>query len=92
VQLAKNVFKASKVIAIAGSDEKCKWLKKIGADVALCVAIHAHNSEFYSDYYVYLGTTNPLRSIVLSQQLPNPHSWTVISTTSAGISSILALR
>ncbi|KAF9078814.1 NAD(P)-binding protein [Rhodocollybia butyracea] len=35
VQLAKNVFKASKVIAIAGSDEKCEWLKKIGADVAL---------------------------------------------------------
>jgi len=35
VQLAKHVYKASKVIAIAGSDEKCEWLKKIGADVAL---------------------------------------------------------
>jgi NADPH-dependent curcumin reductase CurA len=35
VQLAKHVFKASKVIAIAGSDEKCEWLKKIGADVVL---------------------------------------------------------
>ncbi|KAJ3715054.1 hypothetical protein C8R42DRAFT_228117 [Lentinula raphanica] len=35
VQLAKHVFKASKVIAIAGSDEKCQWLKKIGADHAL---------------------------------------------------------
>ncbi|KAE9407995.1 NAD(P)-binding protein [Gymnopus androsaceus JB14] len=35
VQLAKHVFKASKVIAIAGSDDKCEWLKKIGADVAL---------------------------------------------------------
>ncbi|KAJ3715055.1 NAD(P)-binding protein [Lentinula raphanica] len=35
VQLAKHVFKASKVIAIAGSDEKCEWLKKIGADHAL---------------------------------------------------------
>ncbi|KAJ4495790.1 hypothetical protein C8J55DRAFT_413460 [Lentinula edodes] len=35
VQLAKHVFGAGKVIAIAGSDEKCEWLKKIGADVAL---------------------------------------------------------
>ncbi|KAJ4490214.1 hypothetical protein J3R30DRAFT_47707 [Lentinula aciculospora] len=35
VQLAKHVFKANKVIAIAGSDEKCEWLKKIGADIAL---------------------------------------------------------
>ncbi|KAF8830466.1 hypothetical protein HHX47_DHR2000933 [Lentinula edodes] len=35
VQLAKHIFGAGKVIAIAGSDEKCEWLKKIGADVAL---------------------------------------------------------
>ncbi|KIK68570.1 hypothetical protein GYMLUDRAFT_36031 [Collybiopsis luxurians FD-317 M1] len=35
VQLAKHLFKASKVIAIAGSDKKCDWLKTIGADVAL---------------------------------------------------------
>ncbi|KAF5353028.1 hypothetical protein D9757_011858 [Collybiopsis confluens] len=35
VQLAKHVFKASRVIGIAGSEEKCEWVKKIGADVAL---------------------------------------------------------
>ncbi|KIK68569.1 hypothetical protein GYMLUDRAFT_36029 [Collybiopsis luxurians FD-317 M1] len=35
VQLAKYIFKAGKIIAIAGSDEKCEWVKKIGADVAL---------------------------------------------------------
>ncbi|KAF9065768.1 NAD(P)-binding protein [Rhodocollybia butyracea] len=34
VQLAKHVFKA-KVIAIAGSTEKCKWLLGVGADVAV---------------------------------------------------------
>lgn len=32
VQLAKHVFKASKVYGIAGSDEKCKWVESIGAD------------------------------------------------------------
>jgi len=35
VQLAKHVIGASKVIAIAGSDEKCQWLREIGADVAV---------------------------------------------------------
>ncbi|KIK68550.1 hypothetical protein GYMLUDRAFT_237589 [Collybiopsis luxurians FD-317 M1] len=45
VQLAKHVFKASKVIAIAGSDEKCEWLKTIGADVAL----NYKSSSFASD-------------------------------------------
>ena len=32
VQLAKHVFKASKVFGIAGSDDKCKWVESIGAD------------------------------------------------------------
>lgn len=32
VQLAKHVFKASKVIGIAGSDEKVEWVKSLGAD------------------------------------------------------------
>lgn len=32
VQLAKHVFKASKVYGIAGSDEKCKWVESLGAD------------------------------------------------------------
>ncbi|KAG1738039.1 hypothetical protein EDB19DRAFT_1909479 [Suillus lakei] len=35
VQYAKNVIKAKTVIAIAGSENKCKWLKEIGADIAL---------------------------------------------------------
>ncbi|KDQ55903.1 hypothetical protein JAAARDRAFT_208167 [Jaapia argillacea MUCL 33604] len=35
VQYAKNVVGASYVIAIAGSEEKCDWLRKHGADVAL---------------------------------------------------------
>lgn len=35
VQLAKHVFKASKVVGIAGSAEKCAWLKEIGADAAV---------------------------------------------------------
>lgn len=28
---------ASKVVAIAGSEEKCQWLREIGADFAVCV-------------------------------------------------------
>lgn len=32
VQIAKHVLKASKVIGIAGSEEKCNWVKSLGAD------------------------------------------------------------
>lgn len=32
VQIAKHVLKASKVIGIAGSDEKCQWVESLGAD------------------------------------------------------------
>lgn len=35
VQYAKNVISAGKVVAIAGSKEKCEWLKTIGADIAV---------------------------------------------------------
>ncbi|KAG0701636.1 hypothetical protein DFH29DRAFT_925611 [Suillus ampliporus] len=35
VQYAKNVIKAKIVIGITGSEKKCKWLKEIGADIAL---------------------------------------------------------
>ncbi|CAL1207748.1 unnamed protein product [Candida parapsilosis] len=35
VQLAKHVLGADKVIGISGSDEKCKWVEGLGAD--LCV-------------------------------------------------------
>ncbi|KZT29196.1 NAD-binding protein [Neolentinus lepideus HHB14362 ss-1] len=42
VQYAKNVLGASKVIAIAGSREKCAWLEKHGADRA----VNYKSSEF----------------------------------------------
>lgn len=32
VQLAKHLFKASKVIGVAGSEEKVKWVESLGAD------------------------------------------------------------
>ncbi|GEQ71237.1 hypothetical protein JCM33374_g4918 [Metschnikowia sp. JCM 33374] len=32
VQLAKHLFKASKVVGLAGSDDKCKWVESLGAD------------------------------------------------------------
>lgn len=35
VQLAKHHFKAAKVVGIAGSAEKCAWLKELGADAAI---------------------------------------------------------
>ncbi|GEQ69294.1 hypothetical protein JCM33374_g2965 [Metschnikowia sp. JCM 33374] len=35
VQLAKHLFKASKVVGVAGSEEKCRWVESLGAD--LCV-------------------------------------------------------
>lgn len=35
VQYAKKVLNIRRVVGIAGSDEKCKWLKSIGADAAL---------------------------------------------------------
>ncbi|EGO01233.1 hypothetical protein SERLA73DRAFT_179361 [Serpula lacrymans var. lacrymans S7.3] len=35
VQYAKKVIGASKVIAIAGTPEKCAWIKEMGADIAL---------------------------------------------------------
>lgn len=45
VQLAKHVFKASRVIAIAGTDEKCEWLRSLGADTA----INYKNANFYDE-------------------------------------------
>ncbi|ODV78050.1 NAD(P)-binding protein [Suhomyces tanzawaensis NRRL Y-17324] len=35
VQLAKHVFKAGKVIGLAGSDEKSRWIESLGADVGI---------------------------------------------------------
>jgi NADPH-dependent curcumin reductase CurA len=38
VQLARNLYKASHVVGIAGTDDKCEWLKKIGAHSAVSVS------------------------------------------------------
>lgn len=35
VQIAKKIIGAKKVIGIAGTDEKCRWVEKLGADVCL---------------------------------------------------------
>lgn len=35
VQYAKKVLGVKRVVAIAGTDEKCTWLKTIGADEAV---------------------------------------------------------
>ena len=35
VQIAKNILGSKKVIGMAGTDEKCKWVESIGADLCL---------------------------------------------------------
>jgi hypothetical protein len=35
VQIAKNILGCKKVIGMAGTDEKCKWVESIGADLCL---------------------------------------------------------
>ncbi|KAG7194881.1 uncharacterized protein KQ657_003989 [Scheffersomyces spartinae] len=63
VQLAKNVFKAKKVIAICGSDDKCKWVKSLGADIGLNYKspnfkqelIDAVGDEFVDAYFDAVG-------------------------------------
>lgn len=35
VQFAKKVLGIKRVVAIAGSEEKCNWLRSIGADIAV---------------------------------------------------------
>ncbi|GIZ40775.1 hypothetical protein CKM354_000410200 [Cercospora kikuchii] len=35
VQIAKKIIGAKKVIGMAGTDEKCRWVEKIGADICL---------------------------------------------------------
>lgn len=32
VQIAKHLVGASRVVGIAGTDEKCKWVESLGAD------------------------------------------------------------
>ena len=35
IQIAKHVINCKKVIGIAGSEDKCKWVESLGADVCL---------------------------------------------------------
>lgn len=35
VQIAKKIIGSKKVIGIAGTDEKCRWVEKLGADICL---------------------------------------------------------
>jgi len=35
VQIAKNIVGCKKVIGIAGTDDKCKWVESLGADICL---------------------------------------------------------
>lgn len=35
VQIAKNLLGCKKVIGIAGTDDKCKWVERLGADACL---------------------------------------------------------
>ncbi|KAK5056229.1 hypothetical protein LTR84_012782 [Exophiala bonariae] len=35
VRIAKHLVKAGKIIGIAGTDEKCRWVEKLGADLCL---------------------------------------------------------
>lgn len=43
VQVAKNILGCKKVIGMAGTDEKCKWVESLGADLCLnCTSMLAH--------------------------------------------------
>ncbi|KAL2817473.1 hypothetical protein BDW59DRAFT_182221 [Aspergillus cavernicola] len=35
VQIAKHIVRASHIIGIAGSEENCRWVEKLGADICL---------------------------------------------------------
>lgn len=72
VQLAKNVLKAKKVIAICGSDDKCNWVKSLGADIGLNYKspsfsqelIDAVGDDYVDAYFDGVGGS------ILSQCLP----------------------
>ncbi|KJX93529.1 nadp-dependent leukotriene b4 12-hydroxydehydrogenase like protein [Zymoseptoria brevis] len=46
VQIAKKIIGCKKVIGIAGTDEKCRWVEKLGADVCL----NYKSSSFQEDF------------------------------------------
>lgn len=87
MQLAKHAFKASKVIAIAGSDEKCEWLKKIGADIAL-YALHFLLSVLL--IFFIAGIINPPLSLPPLSTQRSPPTLTVSLIMSAAPPSMRA--
>lgn len=52
VQIANHVLKASKVIGIAGSDEKCKWVESLGADCC----VNYKDADWKEKLSDYIGT------------------------------------
>lgn len=52
VQIAKHIFKAAKVIGIAGSDEKCRWVESLGADYCA----NYKSETWKDDMSKYIGT------------------------------------
>ncbi|KAK6458031.1 quinone oxidoreductase [Scheffersomyces xylosifermentans] len=52
VQIAKHVLGASKVIGISGSDEKCKWVESIGADIS----VNYNNPQWKEELSKDIGT------------------------------------
>ncbi|CAI5760100.1 unnamed protein product [Candida verbasci] len=50
VQIAKHLLGAKKVIGLAGSDAKCKWVEEIGAD--LCVNYKSENYQKKIDEFL----------------------------------------
>lgn len=51
VQIAKHIFKAKRVIGIAGLAEKCKWVESLGAD--LCV--NYRDADYLDQLSKYIG-------------------------------------
>ncbi|KAI5963263.1 uncharacterized protein KGF55_003055 [Candida pseudojiufengensis] len=51
VQISKHLLGASKVIGLAGSEEKCKWVERLGAD--LCV--NYKDSDYQDKINNFLG-------------------------------------
>lgn len=56
VQLAKHVFKAKKVVAIAGSKEKCDWLKTLGADEVVNYKLDSFSKDLAAATDGYVDT------------------------------------
>lgn len=43
IQIARNIVGARKIIGIAGTDEKCRWVESLGADY--CKLVLSYESD-----------------------------------------------